>query len=85
MGFMLFLLVGGIVVWRYYAVRETTDDAQIDGDILTVRIQAIDGARTFTPQDSQPCRLLPSVYASTAASRQPPQKSRSGSFAAPLL
>ena len=27
-------------------------------DILTVRIQAIDGARTFTLPDSQPCRLL---------------------------
>ena len=35
-------------------------------DMLTVRIQAIDGARTFTPQDSQPCRLLPPVHASTA-------------------
>ena len=28
-------------------------------DLLTVRIQAIDGTRTFTSQDSQPCRLLP--------------------------
>ena len=28
-------------------------------DMLTVRIQAIDGTRTFTSQDSQPCRLLP--------------------------
>jgi membrane fusion protein (multidrug efflux system) len=30
------LLVGGIQAWRYYAVRETTDDAQIDGDIYTI-------------------------------------------------
>src|SRR5216683_7845776 len=29
-------------------------------DMLTVRIQAIDGTRTFTLLDSQPCRLLPS-------------------------
>ena len=36
MGCLLFLLVGGIVVWRYYAVRESTDDAQIDGDIYTI-------------------------------------------------
>jgi membrane fusion protein (multidrug efflux system) len=36
MGFLLFLLVGGIVVWRYYTVRETTDDAQIDGDIYAI-------------------------------------------------
>jgi membrane fusion protein (multidrug efflux system) len=35
-GFLLFLLVGGIQAWRYYAVRETTDDAQIDGDINTI-------------------------------------------------
>jgi membrane fusion protein (multidrug efflux system) len=35
-GFLLFLLVGGIVVWRYYTVRETTDDAQIDGDIYAI-------------------------------------------------
>src|SRR6202030_2513841 len=27
-------------------------------DMLTVRIQAIDGTRTFTLLDSQPCRLL---------------------------
>jgi hypothetical protein len=27
-------------------------------DMLAVRIQAIDGARTFTLPDSQPCRLL---------------------------
>ena len=29
-------------------------------DMLTVRIQAIDGTGTFTPLDSQPCRLLTS-------------------------
>jgi hypothetical protein len=27
--------------------------------MLAVRIQVIDGARTFTLQDPQPCRLLP--------------------------
>ena len=26
--------------------------------MLTTRIQAIDGVGTYTPQDSQPCRLL---------------------------
>ena len=30
-------------------------------DMLAVRIQAIDGTRTFTLQDSQPCRLLPEI------------------------
>jgi len=28
-------------------------------DMLAVRIQVIDGARTFTLPDPQPCRLLP--------------------------
>lgn len=36
MGVLLFLLAGGILTWRYYAVRESTDDAQIDGDIYTI-------------------------------------------------
>src|ERR1019366_8737775 len=37
--------------------------------MLTVRIQAIDGTRTFTLLDSQPCRLLilPSCYSSYGA------------------
>src|SRR5712692_7927367 len=47
-------------------------------DMLAVRIQAIDGARTFTWQDSQPCRLLPSVYASSGTSRRRLQDSRPG-------
>jgi hypothetical protein len=36
-------------------------------DILAVRIQAIDGARTCTLLDSQHCRLLPSQIVPTAA------------------
>src|ERR1039458_9475194 len=52
--------------------------------MLTVRIQAIDGARTFTSQDSQPCRLLPPVYASLRASRHSTQNSGpSGSLLLP--
>ena len=39
-------------------------------DMLAVRIQAIDGTGTFTQPDSQPCRLLPPVYASLRPSRQ---------------
>lgn len=30
---LIFLVAGGIFVWQYYAVRESTDDAQIDGHI----------------------------------------------------
>src|SRR5216684_2243151 len=44
-------------------------------DMLAVRIQAIDGARTFTLQDSQPCRLLPPVNASAPPSRAAPHDS----------
>jgi hypothetical protein len=44
-------------------------------DMLAVRIQAIDGAGTFTQPDSQPCRLLPPVYASLCTSRYPTQDS----------
>ena len=47
-------------------------------DMLAVRKQAIDGTRTFTPQDPQSCRLLPPVYASSDTSRCPQQDSRSG-------
>jgi hypothetical protein len=32
-------------------------------DMLAVRIQVIDGARTFTLPDPQPCRLLPFLLA----------------------
>jgi len=38
-------------------------------DILTVRLQAIDGTRTFTLPDSQPCRLLIFLILSFAAFR----------------
>jgi len=32
----LVLVAGGIFVWRYYSTRESTDDAQIDGDIYPI-------------------------------------------------
>src|SRR5262249_55280142 len=45
-------------------------------DMLAARIHAIGGTGTLTPQDSQPCRLLPSVYASSDTSRRRLQDSR---------
>ncbi|HET6267055.1 MAG TPA: biotin/lipoyl-binding protein, partial [Acidobacteriota bacterium] len=30
---LIFLAIVGLILWRYYAVRESTDDAQIDGHI----------------------------------------------------
>lgn len=32
----IILVIGAVVVWRYYAVRESTDDAQVDGHITPV-------------------------------------------------
>jgi len=32
----LVAVVGGIFVWRYYSTHETTDDAQIDGDMYPI-------------------------------------------------
>jgi membrane fusion protein, multidrug efflux system len=32
----LALVVGGIFIWRYYSAQESTDDAQIDGDIYPI-------------------------------------------------
>jgi membrane fusion protein, multidrug efflux system len=33
---VLLIVIAGIFVWRYYAVRESTDDAQIDGHITPI-------------------------------------------------
>ena len=46
-------------------------------DMLAVRTQAIDGAGTFTQPDSQPCRLLPPVNASTSPLQVTPHDSGS--------
>ena len=32
---VILLLIGGFFIWRYYSVRESTDDAQIDGRYKT--------------------------------------------------
>lgn len=30
------LLVAGLLIWHYFAIRESTDDAQIEGDIIPI-------------------------------------------------
>jgi membrane fusion protein (multidrug efflux system) len=30
------LLLGGVLLWRHFAIRESTDDAQIEGDIIPI-------------------------------------------------
>ena len=54
------LLIGGIVlvvvlivVWRYYAVRESTDDAQIDGHITPVSARVSGTVTLVNYQDNQ--------------------------------
>ncbi|MGZ4818206.1 MAG: HlyD family secretion protein [Terriglobales bacterium] len=34
--FFAALIIGGILVWRYYAARESTDDAQVDAHIAPI-------------------------------------------------
>jgi membrane fusion protein (multidrug efflux system) len=34
--FLLVVVTGGAYLWHYYSVRETTDDAQVDGHIVPV-------------------------------------------------
>jgi membrane fusion protein, multidrug efflux system len=33
---VLVVLVGGLLVWHYFSIRESTDDAQIEGDIIPI-------------------------------------------------
>jgi len=34
--FMIVVVVAGVFLWRYYSVRESTDDAQVDGHIYSI-------------------------------------------------
>jgi len=48
------VLVGGaIVAWRYFAVRETTDDAQIDGHITPISARVGGTVMTVNVNDNQ--------------------------------
>jgi membrane fusion protein, multidrug efflux system len=40
---LIVVIVGGIFIWRYYSVRESTDDAQIDGHLapISARVSGI--------------------------------------------
>lgn len=40
---LIVVIVGGLFVWRYYSVRESTDDAQIDGHLapISARVSGI--------------------------------------------
>src|SRR5215510_3811284 len=53
-------------------------------DMLTVRIQAIDGTRTFTSLDPRPCRPLP-PWSALFPPHPPPAVARLGSNVSPVL
>ncbi len=47
------MLVALIIVWRYYAVRETTDDAEIDGHITPISARVGGTVTALNFQDNQ--------------------------------
>jgi multidrug resistance efflux pump len=47
------LVVALIVVWRYYTVRESTDDAQIDGHITPISARVSGTVISVNYQDNQ--------------------------------
>ena len=50
---LLLAAVGGFFAWRYYSVRETTDDAQIDGHVSPVAARVGGTVIKIAVQDNQ--------------------------------
>jgi membrane fusion protein (multidrug efflux system) len=50
---VLIVVIGGVLVWRYYAVREATDDAQIEGDIIPVSARVSGTVKSVLVEDNQ--------------------------------
>ncbi len=46
-------LLSGLLAWRYFAVRESTDDAQIDGDIVPVAARVGGTVSAVKVEDNQ--------------------------------
>jgi membrane fusion protein (multidrug efflux system) len=46
-------LVAGVVAWRYFAVRESTDDAQIDGHVNGVAARVAGTVKSVQVEDNQ--------------------------------
>ncbi len=53
LGLVVALVIGGTLLWRYYAVRESTDDAQIEGDIYPISARIGGTVRQVTVEDNQ--------------------------------
>jgi membrane fusion protein (multidrug efflux system) len=47
------LVVGGVLLYRHYAVRESTDDAQIEGDIIPISARVGGTVTAVTVEDNQ--------------------------------
>jgi membrane fusion protein (multidrug efflux system) len=50
-------IAGGIFVWRYYAVRESTDDAQIDGHLTPISARVSGIVVSVNVNDNQQVKL----------------------------
>jgi membrane fusion protein (multidrug efflux system) len=48
------IVVGGILVWRHYSVRESTDDAQIEADIIPISARVGGTVKAVHVEDNQP-------------------------------
>jgi len=48
------IVVGGILIWRHYAVRESTDDAQIEADIVPLSARVGGTVKAVHVEDNQP-------------------------------
>jgi membrane fusion protein (multidrug efflux system) len=50
---LLLAAVGGYLLWRHYSVRETTDDAQIDGNIVPIASRVSGWVTEINIQDNE--------------------------------
>ena len=50
---LLLAAVGGYLLWRHYSARETTDDAQIDGNIVPIASRISGWVTEINVQDNQ--------------------------------
>ena len=48
------IVVGGILVWRHYSIRESTDDAQIEADIIPISARVGGTVKAVHVEDNQP-------------------------------
>src|SRR5438105_707027 len=47
------IVIGGLLLWRHYAVRESTDDAQIEADIIPISARVGGTVKAVHVEDNQ--------------------------------